>query len=150
MQNSLESITKHRQKVAVALLAIGIILPIGWVVAIFINWPNIVSSHARLGYLFGDWGLVTPLSLFSWYGLSRARSWGPLVFLLFTGAAAFDSLHFGIYLIQEKFLNIPMLVYIIVIIVVLGILAWLSAWEILVLTNKKVGSEADRPAESVA
>lgn len=42
-----------------------------------------------------------------------------------------------------------LLAYIIVIIVALGLLAWLSAWEILVLTHKKVESEADRPAESV-
>jgi hypothetical protein len=125
-----KSITTHRKRVGVTLFCLGAVLAIGWPVASLVNWTHIIDSHARLGYLIGDLGLVVPLSFLGWYGLTRGRVWAPGVFLVFAGAAAFDSLHFGIYLIQEKFLSIPAPIFVILILVCLGILAWLAGWEI--------------------
>ncbi len=131
------------------MLIVGIVLAVGWPVAIAVSWANIVSSHARLGYLFGDLTLVTPLAFIGWYGLTHSRAWGPKVFLLFAGAGAFDTLHFGIYLIQEKFLNIPALIYIALILVALAVLVWFSLWEIRVQTAPPPAVETARPADSV-
>ncbi len=101
------------------------------------SWEHIVSSHTRLGYLIGDIGLVTPLCFAAWYGLTRGRAWGPLVFLILVGALAYDIVHFGIYLIQEEFLSIPTPIYIFLILLILGILYWLARWEVIALTSQE-------------
>jgi hypothetical protein len=120
---------RHRKRVGWVLFGLAIVLAVGWVIAIVVSWQHIVDSHNRLGYVLGDLGMVVPLSFASWYGLTHGRPWAPGVFLFLAGAAAFDSLHFGVYLIQEKFLSIPMAIYIALIILVLGVLAWLALWE---------------------
>jgi len=130
-----EAVLKHRKRVAWALFITAMVLVLGWPVAIWANWEHIVSSHARLGYLIGDVGLVSPLCFAAWRGLLRDRLWGPTLFLVADGAMAYDVLHFAVYLIQEKFLSIPMPVYVILLLIVLGILYWLARWEIVVLSR---------------
>ena len=84
-------------------LATAILLPIGWLVAVLVSWDHIVDSHARLGYLIGDVGLVTPLCFATWYGLRHARDWARVVFMFTAGALVYDLVHFGVYLVQEDF-----------------------------------------------
>lgn len=145
-----DAVFTHRKRVGIAMLIVGAVLAVGWPVAILVSWDHIVSSHARLGYLFGDLGLVVPLSFLGWYGLTRDRRWAPGVFLIFAGAAAFDSLHFGIYLIQEKFLSIPAPVYVILILLCLGILAWLALWEFRIQRMDATRHATAAPSESAA
>ena len=105
---------------ALAILA-GVLI-IGWAVAIVVSWDHIVSSHTRLGYLIADVGLVTPVCV-SAVGLFRGRPWAPSVTLLTVGALAYDAVHFAVYLMQERFLGIPIAVYLLLLAVILGFLA---------------------------
>jgi hypothetical protein len=84
-------------------LLTGIGLPIGWAIAALVDWDHIVDSHARLGYLIGDVGLVTPLCFATWHGLRRDLRWARPVFMFTLGALAYDLVHFGVYLVQEDF-----------------------------------------------
>lgn len=52
---------KTSSRIASALLVLAAVLVVGWSIAIAVSWNHIVSSHARLGYLIGDIGLVVPL-----------------------------------------------------------------------------------------
>jgi hypothetical protein len=52
-------VTNQPKWVKWAFLATAILLPIGWLVAVIVSWDHIVDSHARLGYLIGDVGIVT-------------------------------------------------------------------------------------------
>lgn len=92
-----------------AFLLTGIGLLIGWPIAAIVNWDHIVESHTRLGYLVGDVGIVAPLCIATWVGLRRKRRWGQSIFLLTAGALAYDLTHFGIYLVQEDFLDVGVL-----------------------------------------
>jgi hypothetical protein len=95
--------TRQANWVKWAFLATAILLPIGWVVAVIVSWDHIVDSHARLGYLIGDVGIVTPLCFATWYGLKHATEWARPVFMFTAGALVYDLVHFGVYLIQEDF-----------------------------------------------
>jgi hypothetical protein len=119
----------HRTFAAWAFLALGILLPIGWLIACLVNWDNVVHSHIRLGYLIGDVGLVTPLSLVAAIALLRNRPFGPPVLLLAVGALAYDVVHFCVFLVQERFL-LPAAVWIVIWVAVLALLAWIAAGEI--------------------
>ncbi len=118
-----EEVILAKDKIAAwTMFGVGMLLLLGWPVAIFINWENIVHSETRLGYLIGDVGLVTPLCFLSWCGLKNNKSYATVLFSLTAGALAYDVVHFGIFLIQIKFLSIPAYVYIILIAVILFIL----------------------------
>lgn len=93
--------------VAWAAGTLGLILVVGWPIACLVNWSHIVSSHARLGYLAGDLLVVAPLCFVVWSGIRRESLRAGLLLLALCGAAAFDALNFGIYLIQEQFLLPP-------------------------------------------
>jgi hypothetical protein len=95
--------TRQPNWVKWAFLATAILLPIGWVVAVIVSWDHIVDSHARLGYLIGDVGIVTPLCFATWYGLKHATEWARPVFMFTAGALVYDLVHFGVYLVQEDF-----------------------------------------------
>jgi hypothetical protein len=95
--------TRQPNWVKWAFLAVAILLPIGWVIAVIVSWDHIVDSHARLGYLIGDVGIVTPLCFATWYGLKHATEWARPVFMFTAGALVYDLVHFGVYLIQEDF-----------------------------------------------
>src|SRR5262245_11934629 len=110
------AIAAHRHRVAWAALALAVILLVGWPVAAIVNWENIVASHARLGYLVGDIGIVVPLCIASWFGFRHDRLWAPFVFLFLDGAAAYDGLHFEIYLAQLEYLAIPLAIYLVAIV----------------------------------
>lgn len=112
-----------------AFLVTGIGLPIGWAVAAIVDWDHIVDSHARLGYLIGDIGLVTPLCFATWHGLRRARRWAPLVFMFTAGALAYDLVHFGVYLVQEDFTGAGWAWGLLCAALVL-VLAWLASLEL--------------------
>src|SRR5436305_14725375 len=122
--------TSYRQRLGWVAFGLGIVLIVGWAIAIIVSWNHILSSHARLGYLIGDVGLVAPLCFATWYGVTRQKSWGPLLFLLLDGAIAYDVVHFGIYLMQEGFLSIPVPIYIIVLLAILALQAVLARREI--------------------
>jgi hypothetical protein len=96
-------VTNQPKWVKWAFLATAILLPIGWLVAVIVSWDHIVDSHARLGYLIGDVGIVTPLCFATWHGLRHARDWTRVVFMFTAGALVYDLVHFGVYLIQENF-----------------------------------------------
>jgi len=121
-----QQITKQSKTAAWCLFGIGSILILGWPVAIWANWEDIVSSESRLGYLISDILLVTPLCFAGWLGIIKGKSWGSLISLLAFGALAYDGLHFGIFLIQVKFLNIPAIIYLILIIIVMVVIYILS------------------------
>ena len=123
-------IEQHHNRIASVMLVTAAVLIIGWPIAICVNWEHIVTSHTRLGYLIADIGLVSPLCLLSWHGLKKARTWGPLVLLATLGALAYDAVHFGVYLIQEQFLSIPLIAYVALILLVLAVLCWIGIWEI--------------------
>lgn len=101
----------HRLRVAWAAFAVGVILIVGWPIAAIVNWDDIVNSHARLGYLIGDVGLVVPLAFATWQGLRTRAWWGPPVLLLLAGAGAYDLLHFSIYLWQIEAFGVPGFLY---------------------------------------
>lgn len=101
----------HRLFVAWAAFAVGVILIVGWPIAAIVNWDDIVNSHARLGYLIGDVGLVVPLAFATWQGLRTRAWWGPPVLLLLAGAGAYDLLHFSIYLWQIEAFGVPGFLY---------------------------------------
>jgi hypothetical protein len=119
----------HRKWAAWSFLALGVLLPIGWLIAAIANWDDIVESHARLGYLIGDVPFVAPLSLATAYGLLKRRSWAQPVLLLTIGALAYDVIHFCVYLVQEEFL-LPPVAWIAIWLLVLGILTWFSLGEL--------------------
>jgi hypothetical protein len=119
----------HRKWAGWAFLALGILLPIGWLIACLVNWDDVVHSHTRLGYLIGDVGMVAPLSLFTAYGLLKQRPFGPPVLLITIGALAYDVVHFCVFLVQEKFL-LPGAVWILIWLIVLGILTWFAIGEL--------------------
>jgi hypothetical protein len=96
-------VTRQPAWVKWAFLATAILLPIGWLVAVIVSWDHIVDSHARLGYLIGDVGVVTPLCFATWYGLRHGRDWARPVFMFTAGALVYDLVHFGVYLVQEDF-----------------------------------------------
>jgi hypothetical protein len=102
---------RHRLRVAWTAFAVGAILLVGWPVAAIVNWEDIVNSHARLGYLIGDVGLVVPLAFATWYSLRHQAWWGPYTFLLLAGAGAFDSVHFAVYLWQTGAFGVPGYLY---------------------------------------
>jgi hypothetical protein len=135
-QDSPKAVAVHRSRVGWAALVLAIILIVGWPVAAIVNWENIVSSHARLGYLVGDLGIVVPLGIAVWYGLRRQRPWGPLVFLFYDGAVAYDGIHFEIYLAQLGFLTIPLPIYLAAMVVSMALVAWLAWWELRVLLRR--------------
>jgi len=122
--------TRRRTVVAWILFAVAVVLLVGWPIAAIIDWDHIVESHARLGYLIGDIGIAVPLCLASWHGLRRARPWARGVLLFTLGALAYDVTHFLIYLMQERFLSIPLPVYIALLAAVLAAIAWVAAKEI--------------------
>lgn len=130
MQTAADPVARHRRHVGGIMFAIGVVLLVGWPIAVAVSWEHIVASHARLGYLIGDMGMVMPLCFLSWHGLVRGRAWGVPLVLITMGAQAFDVLHFGIYLIQERFLGIPTIVYLALMALILGVLAYLCRWEI--------------------
>jgi hypothetical protein len=119
----------HRKWAAWAFLALGVLLPIGWLIACIVNWDDVVNSHTRLGYLIGDVGMVAPLSLLAAYGLFKQKVWAPFVLPLVIGALAYDVVHFCVFLVQEKFL-LPGPVWIAIWLLVLGILTWFSIGEL--------------------
>lgn len=101
----------HRLRVAWTAFAVGVILAVGWPIAAIVNWDDIVDSHARLGYLIGDVGLVVPLAFATWQGLRTRAWWGPPVMLVLAGAGAYDLLHFSIYLWQIEAFGVPGFLY---------------------------------------
>ena len=119
----------HRLRVAWAVFVVGALLLIGWPIACIANWHDVVHSHTRLGYLIGDVGLVTPLCFAAWQGLRTRAPWGPGVLLVAIGAGAYDTVHFVVFLVQEKFL-LPGPVWIGIAVVLLAIIGWWAVWEI--------------------
>jgi hypothetical protein len=113
-----------------AFFGLAVVLIVGWPIAAIVNWSDIVDSHARLGYLVGDLGLVVPLALASWIGLRRGRPWAPPILLLAIGATAYDAIHFFIYLAQLEFLSIPWPVYIAILALSLAALTFLAVLEL--------------------
>lgn len=125
-----DEIRRHRRRTSLVFLITGLVLAIGWPISAWIDWNDIITSHTRLGYLIGDICLAVPLCLISYRGLQREAPWGPSVSLLAIGALAYDTIHFGIFLIQEQFLNIPLVVYLLLILGILYVLYRLAIWEI--------------------
>lgn len=101
----------HYLRIAWTAFVVGAILIVGWPIAAIVNWDDIVHSHARLGYLVGDVGLVVPLALATWQGLRTAAWWGSPVLLLLAGAGAYDLIHFAIYLWQIEAFGVPGFLY---------------------------------------
>jgi hypothetical protein len=124
------ALVAHRVWAAWAFFGLAVILIVGWPIAAIINWDDIVDSHTRLGYLVGDILFVTPASLATWYGLRKQMLWAPGVLLLTIGLTTYDAVHFFIYLAQERFLSIPPVVYIAILIAALGALAFLALREL--------------------
>ena len=114
------------------LIAVGVLVWIGWPIVAAIWWEDVVQSHVRLGYLIGDMTLLAPLCISSGYGLVQGYRWGPLVLLLTVGTAAYDLTHFLVYLGQRGVPQIggkplPWYAYaaaIIATLAALGVLAW--------------------------
>jgi hypothetical protein len=124
------ALVAHRVWAAWAFFGLAVILIVGWPIAAIINWDDIVDSHTRLGYLVGDILFVTPASLATWYGLRKQMLWAPGVLLLTIGLTTYDAVHFFIYLAQERFLSIPPVVYIAILIAALAALAFLALREL--------------------
>jgi hypothetical protein len=121
---------KHRTVVAWIAFGGGVLLPIGWTIASIANWSDVIDSHARLGYLIGDIGLVVPLCFASWQGLRTGAAWGPLALCLLCGAFGYDIVHFTVWLIQEHKFGIPGVLLALIGAAILAFLAWLAIWEI--------------------
>lgn len=138
VKRSSDPVRSHHLWVAWLVFGVGVALLIGWPIAIIVNWHDIVSSHARLGYLIADLGLVAPLCLVTWQGLLRNAGWGPGVLLFALGAGAYDVLHFTVYLIQVKAL-LPEAAWIVISAAVLGALGWLALWEIVRMRAEREG-----------
>jgi hypothetical protein len=124
------ALVAHRVWAAWAFFGLAVILIVGWPIAAIINWDDIVDSHTRLGYLVGDILFVTPASLATWYGLRKQMLWAPGVLLLTIGLTTYDAVHFFIYLAQERFLSIPPVVYIAILIAALAALAFFALREL--------------------
>ena len=125
-----DEIRRHRRRTALAFLITGLALAIGWLILAWINWNYIITSHVQLGYLISDSCLAMPLCLISYRGLQREAPWGSSVSLLAIGALAYATIHFGILLIQEQFLHIPLVIYLLLILGILYVLYRLAIWEI--------------------
>ena len=106
----------------------GILLPIGWLVAAIASWDHIVDSHARLGYLIGDVGMVTPLCLPPGRG-SGGRGLEPPVLMFTAGALVYDLVHFGVYLVQEDFTGAGW-AWEFLCAALVALLAWLASLEV--------------------
>jgi hypothetical protein len=126
----MRTIAPSRVWSAWAFFGLAVVLIVGWPIAAIVNWSDIVDSHARLGYLVGDLGLVVPLALASWAGLRAGRLWAPPILLLAIGATAYDAIHFFIYLAQLEFLSIPWPVYIAILALSLAALGFLAVLEL--------------------
>jgi hypothetical protein len=126
----LTSEQKHRTVVAWIAFAGGVLLPIGWTIACIANWSDVIDSHARLGYLIGDIGIVAPLCWATWLGLRRGAGWGPAALWLLCGAFAYDILHFTVWLIQEHKFGLPGIVLALIGAAIEAFLVYLAAWEL--------------------
>jgi hypothetical protein len=126
----LPALIAHRVWAAWAFFGLAVILIVGWPIAAIINWDDIVNSHARLGYLVGDIGFVVPASLATWYGVRKQMLWAPGVLLLTIGLTTYDAVHFFIYLAQERFLSLPPVVYIAILLASLVALGFFALREL--------------------
>jgi hypothetical protein len=124
------ALVAHRTWAAWAFFCLAVILIIGWPIAAIVNWDDIVHSHTRLGYLVGDIGFVVPACLATWYGLRKQTLWAPGVLLLTIGLTTYDAVHFFIYLAQERFLSIPPVVYIAILVAALAALGFFAVREL--------------------
>jgi hypothetical protein len=106
-----------------------VLLPIGWLIACLRNWHDVVHHHPRLGFLIGDVGMVTPLSLVTGIWLLRRRPLGPPILLVTIGALAYDVVVFCVFLVQEH-IFLPGGVWIAIWVLVLALLGWFTAGEL--------------------
>jgi hypothetical protein len=134
MSNTPQSPSVYKRATLFSLL-VALILIIGWPISMIISWSSIVNDDCRLAYMISDLGLVSPLFVASWIGLRSSATWGPLLFLVAIGALSYDVLHFGIYLIRMKFLDIPAIVYVALVAIILLIIFLLVRGIIRNLSN---------------
>jgi hypothetical protein len=125
----------NKKLVTIICLLVSVILIVGWPISMIISWSSIIDDPARVGYVIGDLGLVSPLFVASWLGLKNSKPWGSPLFLVAAGALSYDILHFGVYLICIKFLAIPTIVYILLIAAILGLLFYLIRQRIIYLVS---------------
>lgn len=123
-------ILRHRQRVSLVFAFVAFLLGVGWPISALINWADIIHTPARLGYVIADMGLVLPLCILTYMGLQREAAWGPLVSLLAMGALAYDTVHFGVFLIKVQFLHLSPVVYLLLMATILYVLFRFAYWEI--------------------
>jgi hypothetical protein len=117
------------------LIAIGMLIWVGWGIVVMRHWPNIISSTTRLGYVAGDCALLAPGCITSGIGLLTDQSWGPPTLLIAVGAAAFDLTHTFIFTAEIGYPKIkgkapPAWAYVVVILFTLTLLGWIGWREI--------------------
>src|SRR5438034_480428 len=108
---SAEDIQGHRTRVGWTMLAVAALIAVALAVALVRDGQALVSTPNLLGYLLSDVLLVIPLCVASWIGLIRGQAWGGPVFLVTTGALAFQVLHLGVFLIPQKLFPLPLPIY---------------------------------------
>jgi len=131
---SAEDIQGHRTRVGWTMLAVAALIAVALAVALVRYGLALVSTPNLLGYLLSVVLLVIPLCVASWIGLIRGQAWGGPVFLVTTGALAFQVLHLGVFLIPQKLFPLPLPIYGGMVVFLLG-LAILANWEVAVLLN---------------
>lgn len=128
----------HRVRVAWLVFGVGVALTVGWPISAALTWDDLVHTKGRLGYAFGDYGLVMPLCYATWWSLWRGRAWGPGMLLCALGAGAYDVIHFTVFLIQGH--EAPAALLVVVAVAVLGALGYMAQWEIRRLRPSGAGS----------
>jgi hypothetical protein len=117
-----------RRRVARILIGAGVVLTVGWGVAMIVAWPSIAASPALIAYLVTDLAVVVPISILAGVALLWRDPRDLTLLQLALGALAYACLHCSIYLIGIRFLGLPAVVYIVILIVVLLVLVRIAIW----------------------
>ena len=123
----------RRVRVGVSALVFVFTLLTSWVVTAAVAWDGVVESANELGYLVADMTLLVPLGAAIGVGLLRKREWAAPLLLVGLGAAAYAAVHLTVYMIRERFLDVPGPVYgaaVVVLLILLGLLARVEIVEL--------------------
>ena len=113
------------------LIALLLWFALSWPIGVVVKFDYVLANE--LGYMVGDLLVLVPLIVVTLYGFRREQTWAPLLVLVVVGAFAFDMAHFLVFLARSRPMDIPGLLFYVLIPVVIAVLAWLLRRHLLVL-----------------
>lgn len=117
-----------RRRVARILIGAGVVLSVGWGVAMIVSWPAIAASPAMIGYLVADLAVVVPLAILAGVALLWRDPRDLTLLQLALGALAYAVVHCAVFLIGIRFLGVPAAVYLVALVILLLGLVRIAIW----------------------